>query len=97
MRFFSGSDPGYGFVDAAVPELSMGVARRWRGRGIGSHLLDALITDAREQGLTSVSLSVEADNYARRLYERVGFHKVGEASGSLTMLLRFQEPIDTAD
>lgn len=97
VRFFSESDPGYGFVDAATPELSMGVARAWRGRGVGSRLLDALITDACEHGVTSVSLSVEADNYARRLYERAGFRKVGEASGSLTMLLRLQEPIDTAE
>jgi hypothetical protein len=31
---------------------------------------------------------VEPDNYARRLYERVGFRQVDEVSGSLSMLLR---------
>jgi len=33
-------------------------------------------------------LSVEPDNPARRLYERFGFQQVGDADGSLTMLLR---------
>ncbi|WP_282072866.1 GNAT family N-acetyltransferase [Janibacter hoylei] len=82
------SDPGYGFVDAVTPELSMGVAQAWRGRGVGSRLLDALVAAARAEGLASLSLSVEPDNYARRLYERVGFRQVDEVGGSLTMLLR---------
>lgn len=88
VRFFSESDPGYGFVDAATPELSMGVVPAWRGRGIGFRLLSGLIAHGREQGLTSFSLSVEPDNYARRLYERVGFRTVDEVGGALTMLLR---------
>ncbi len=87
-RLLPQSDPGYGFVDAATPELSMGVVRIWRGRGVGSRLLEALIATARGQGLTALSLSVEPDNYARRLYERVGFRPVGGVSGSLTMVLR---------
>ena len=90
VRFLSESDPGYGFVDAATPELSMGVVQAWRGRGVGSRLLDALIAVAREKGLASLSLSVEPDNYARRLYERVGFRQVDESSGSLTMILRLR-------
>lgn len=97
VRFFSESDPGYGFVDAATPELSMGVMRAWRGRGIGFRLLSGLIAHAREHGLASLSLSVEPDNYARRLYERVGFRTVDEVGGALTMFLILQESIDTTE
>jgi ribosomal protein S18 acetylase RimI-like enzyme len=88
LRLFPASDPGYGFVDAATPELAMGVVRARRGRGIGRQLLDAVIAGARERGVASVSLSVEPDNHARRLYEQVGFRTVDERGGSLTMLLR---------
>lgn len=88
LRLLPESDSGYGFVDAATPELCMGVVPGWRGRGVGGRLLDALIAAAREQGLASLSLSVEPDNHARRLYERVGFGQVGEVDGSLTMLLQ---------
>lgn len=92
VRLLPESDPGYGFVDAVTPEVSMGVQQAWRGRGVGSCLLGALIAAAREQGLASLSLSVEPDNYARRLYERMGFQQVDETSGSLTMLLELRRP-----
>lgn len=91
-RLFPESDPGYGFVDAATPEVSMGVVSQWRGRGAGSRLLAALIASARERGLPALSLSVERDNYARAFYERLGFRTVAETDGSQTMRLRMRHP-----
>lgn len=88
LRFFPDSDPGYGFVDVATPEVSMGILPMWRGRGIGTRLLEALLAQARQAGLITLSLSVEPDNQARRLYERAGFLTVNDAGGALTMLLR---------
>lgn len=88
MRYFSDDDPGFGFVDAATPEVGMGVLKDRRGRGVGGHLLTALIEVAREANLETLSLSVESDNYARRLYERVGFRTVSTVGDSVTMLLR---------
>lgn len=87
-RYFTADDPGYGFVDAETPEVAMAVVPAWRGRGVGSALLDALIAAARDAGIGGLSLSVEPDNPARRLYERFGYQQVGEVNGSLTMLLR---------
>jgi GNAT superfamily N-acetyltransferase len=84
---FTAEDPGYGFVEAATPQVSMGVVQDWRGRGVGARLLAALIDAAREAGLVTLSLSVEIDNYARRPYDRFGFREIGRVGGSLTMLL----------
>lgn len=78
-RLLSKADPGYGFVDDATPELAMGLRSAWRGRGIGHRLLDELIVAARQRGLPALSLSVERDNGARRLYERMGFPEIGES------------------
>lgn len=89
LRVFSEDDPGYGFIDAQTPELSMGVVPQWRGYGVGAELLGAVIINAVDAGFAGISLSVERDNYAARLYERFGFRRVGEVSGSFTMLLRF--------
>lgn len=89
LRLFSEDDPGYGFVDTEAPELSMGVVPQWRGHGLGAELLGALIGDAADTGLAGISLSVERDNYAARLYERFGFRRVGEAGESSIMLLAF--------
>jgi GNAT superfamily N-acetyltransferase len=76
-RLFPAEDPGWGFVATDVPELSIGVAAEARGRGVGSALLDALLTLARERGFRAVSLSVDRRNPARRLYERKGFRDAG--------------------
>jgi GNAT superfamily N-acetyltransferase len=92
LRLLPESDPGYGFVDAATPELSISVAAAWRGLGVGTRLLDALIAAARGKGHVAMSLSVEPDNPARRLYARVGFQQVDDKNGALTMLLRLERP-----
>jgi ribosomal protein S18 acetylase RimI-like enzyme len=85
-RLFKASQPGYGFVDEQTPELSIAVVPSRRGKGFGDELLEALLAQARRDGFTQVSLSVEPDNPALRLYERHGFRKVGESGGSATML-----------
>ena len=89
FRLFSAEDPGWGFVASDVPELSIGVVTEARGNGIGSALLDALLTLARGQGYRAVSLSVDRQNPARRLYERKGFRDAGISAptdSSVTMI-----------
>lgn len=85
LRFLPADDPGFGFVDAGMPEVSIAVGEGFRGRGLGGRLLGALATEARAAGITAVSLSVEARNPAARLYRRQGFREVGRAAGSITM------------
>ena len=58
--------------------LGMGVHRDYRGRGLGSRLLEATLARAREFGLERVELEVYASNLpAIRLYERWGFEREG--------------------
>jgi len=68
LRYLPTDDPGYGFVAMNIPELSIGVHPRHRGRGIGRELLRALSAAATERGILRVSLSVERANRARELY-----------------------------
>jgi ribosomal protein S18 acetylase RimI-like enzyme len=84
-RLFKASDPGYGFIDEETPELSIAVVPSRRGKGLGRELLSALLIRAREDGFTALALSVEPDNPALKLYEKLGFRKVGESGGSWTM------------
>jgi ribosomal protein S18 acetylase RimI-like enzyme len=86
-RLFPDDDPGYGFVAADVPELTIAIRAAHRGRGLGGTLLGAVLAQARERGHRAVSLSVEDGNRARRLYERAGFVVVGRSGTSDTMLL----------
>jgi ribosomal protein S18 acetylase RimI-like enzyme len=49
----------------------------FRGRGLGTRLLRGLIAEA-DDGGRKLSIHVEANNPARRLYERLGFERAGE-------------------
>ena len=84
-RLFSPVEPGYGFIDPSMPELALAVAADWRGRGVGTALLAALLDAARTAGFAAVSLSVEPTNPAVRLYEYHGFIRVGRVGDSWTM------------
>jgi ribosomal protein S18 acetylase RimI-like enzyme len=58
--------------------LGMGVLADYRGRGIGTRLINATLAHAQRQGLVRVELEVRIDNTtAIRLYERVGFAPEG--------------------
>jgi ribosomal protein S18 acetylase RimI-like enzyme len=85
-RLFPAGEPGYGFVDEHTPELTIAVVPSRRGRGLGEELLEALVERASADGYEGLSLSVEPDNPALRLYEKHGFAKTGERAGAWVML-----------
>jgi [ribosomal protein S18]-alanine N-acetyltransferase len=85
FRLFEADEPGYGFVDENTPELTIAIVPSRRGKGLGEQLLVSLLDRAREEGYARISLSVEADNPAIRLYEQHGFTRVGDRAGALVM------------
>jgi ribosomal protein S18 acetylase RimI-like enzyme len=84
-RLFTAGRPGYGFVDEETPELTIAVVPSKRGRGFGEQLLSALLEQAQADGHSAMSLSVERDNPAVKLYERFGFQPVREMDSTLVM------------
>jgi ribosomal protein S18 acetylase RimI-like enzyme len=84
-RLFRQDAPGYGYVDAETPELTIAVVPSRRGRGFGEQLLSALLERARGEGYPAVSLSVERGSPAIRLYERFGFGEVGARDDTVVM------------
>ena len=84
-RQFTAARPGYGFLDEETPELTIAVVPSKRGRGFGEELLSALLEQARSDGHDAMSLSVEKDNPAVKLYERFGFQQVREADSTVVM------------
>jgi ribosomal protein S18 acetylase RimI-like enzyme len=63
--------------DEDIRIMDIAMAPEFRGRGIGTALIEELIAEARPSG-RSVSIHVETQNPARRLYERLGFVPAGE-------------------
>lgn len=86
-RLFSEEEPGFGFVNAETPEISIAVVPDSRGRGIGTALLAVLVERARREGFPALSLSVSPQNPAVRLYERSGFVRVPSRDSHWTMRL----------
>ena len=77
VRLYVGEDKAYSPTSDDTPELAMAVPPAYIGRGIGTLLLQRLITAARPH-YPALALNVRADNPALRLYERFGFVVVNE-------------------
>lgn len=88
-RQLTAREAGFGYVADDIPEIAMAVRPDCRGRGIGTTLLQGLIATAEGEGLPALSLSVDRENPAIHLYERLGFTAIGGAGSSLTMVRRF--------
>jgi GNAT superfamily N-acetyltransferase len=88
IRFLPQTDPGYGFVAPDVPELTIGVAAGWRGRGVGRALLRAVASQARDRGIARISLSVERKNHAQQLYVSEGYRIVDSSDAQSDTMVK---------
>lgn len=87
-RVWAGSRKGYGYIDDHTPELSISIDKHFRNDGIGSSLLQAILTLLSSKGYGQVSLSVQRRNRASELYRKVGFQVLGEHDEDLLMVFR---------
>ena len=69
---------GYGYLDEHTPELAISVLPGFQGCGVGTKLITRLLEQLRCRGYERTSLSVQQDNPAARLYERLGYRITGE-------------------
>ena len=63
--------------EEAIHIIDIALLPRFRGQGVGTHLLQHLLDEGDRTGLP-VSIHVEVHNPARRLYDRLGFLPVEE-------------------
>ena len=68
----------YGHIDNETPSFSISIYEPYRGRGIGGAMMRRMLEELRMAGYACASLSVQKENPALRLYERVGFRIVDD-------------------
>lgn len=87
LKMFEPGIKGYGYVADDVPELSMALLPAYRSMGIGTKLMEQILKIS-ESKYKRISLSVDAANEAKNLYERFGFKLVKTEDGTETRLLQ---------
>ena len=68
----------YGHVDDDTPSFAISLYKEYRGQGIGTTLMQKMLELLKEKGFSKASLAVQKENYAVRMYEKIGFKTVSE-------------------
>ena len=76
----------YGHVDDDTPSFAISLYKEYRGKGIGTGLMERMLELLREKGYKKASLAVQKANYAVKMYEKVGFKTIDENSEEYIMV-----------
>lgn len=87
-RLLGGGNKGYGYVDGETPELAIALLPEYRGREIGTRLMEKMLSLLTEHGYRQVSLSVHKANAAARLYRKLGARAVRETTEDCVMVFK---------
>lgn len=88
IRILAGDIKGFGYIDNETPEFAISLYKKYRNQGIGTKLMTVMIEYLRENGYKQTSLNVKKDNYAVRLYKKMGFEVIGDDGEDYLMLLK---------
>lgn len=68
----------YGHIDDDTPSFAISLYEEYRGNGIGTKLMETMLKLLKEKGYRKTSLAVQKNNYAVKLYKKVGFRIIDE-------------------
>lgn len=77
----------HGHMDDETPSFAISLYRPYRGRGIGTALMRRMLERLREKGYPRASLGVNKENYALRMYEKLGFQIIGDGADETEWLM----------
>ena len=90
VRILSGDKKGYGYVDDETPEFAISLFKEYRNLGIGTLLMQKMIERLDECGYAQTSLSVQKENYAVKMYQKLGFEIISENKEDYLMVLKLK-------
>lgn len=90
VRILSGKIKGYGNIDNETPEFAISLFQEYRNKGYGTQMMKKMIEYLKENGYKQTSLSVDKNNYAVRMYQKLGFETIQENEHDYIMLLKLR-------
>ena len=76
----------YGHVDDETPSFAISLYKEYRGKGIGTRLMEEMLDVLWNQGYKRASLSVQKANYAVKMYQKTGFKVISENDEEFIMV-----------
>lgn len=76
----------YGHVDDSTPSFAISLYKDYRRKGIGTALMKEMLTSLKLRGYEQASLSVQKENYATKMYQKLGFQIIEENEEEYLML-----------
>lgn len=68
----------YGHIDDETPSFAISLYKEYRGLGIGTEMMRAMLAILKKRGYEQASLAVQKANYAVKMYRKVGFEIMDE-------------------
>lgn len=63
----------HGHINDDIPSLAISILKEYRNQGIGTQLLKELLHLLKLRSFSKVSLAVQKENYAVKMYKKLGF------------------------
>ena len=78
----------YGHVDNETPSLAISLLKEYRNYGIGTELMKKILSELKAYAYKKVSLAVQKQNYAVKMYQEVGFQIIDENEEEYIMVCK---------
>ena len=88
-RILCGKVKGFGNIDGKTPEFAISLYKEYRGKGIGTQLMFEMLSVMKEKGYRQTALADQKDNYAVKMYQKVGFTIVDEKEEEYIMVCKY--------
>lgn len=76
----------YGHIEDGVPSFAISLYKPYRNFGIGTALMKTMLSELKQRGYKKTSLAVQKENYAVRMYKKVGFEIIRETEEEFIMV-----------
>lgn len=80
----------YGHIDDKTPSFAISLYKNYRGKGIGTKMMQKMLLLLKQEGYKKASLAVQKENYALKMYNNTGFKIVDENQEEYIMVCDLQ-------